>query len=62
MSGYEIRPAFAEYDANRKFQIDIPYVPESEECIAGLVLKGIKKPHECPQFGKKGKGNEVMSL
>lgn len=53
MSGYEIRPAFAEYDANLKFQIDIPHVPESEECIAGLVLKGIKKPHECPQFGKK---------
>lgn len=26
---------------------------ESAECIAGLVLKGLKKPHECPQFGKK---------
>ena len=27
----------------------------SEECIAGLILKGIKKPKECPQFGKKCK-------
>ncbi|MBL7776507.1 MAG: hydrogenase formation protein HypD, partial [Saprospiraceae bacterium] len=25
---------------------------ESADCIAGQVLKGIKKPFECPQFGK----------
>jgi hydrogenase expression/formation protein HypD len=30
-------------------------VAESRECIAGQVLKGIKKPRECPQFGKKCK-------
>lgn len=52
MSGYEVRPEFAAYDANLKFNVDIEKVPESDECIAGLVLKGIKKPHECPQFGK----------
>jgi hydrogenase expression/formation protein HypD len=53
LSGYELRPEFAAYDANLKFAIDIERAPESDECIAGLVLKGIKKPHECPQFGKK---------
>lgn len=53
MSGYEVRPELSDYDANRKFNIDIEYVPESEECIAGQILKGIKKPFECPQFGKK---------
>lgn len=52
-SGYELRPELADYDANLKFSVDIPHVPESAECIAGQVLKGIKKPHECPQFGKK---------
>lgn len=52
MSGYEVRPEFAAYDANLKFNVNIEKVPESDECIAGLVLKGIKKPHECPQFGK----------
>ena len=26
---------------------------EPKECISGLVLKGIKKPMECSQFGKK---------
>lgn len=52
-SGYELRPEFAEFDANIKFDVKIEKVEESKECIAGLVLKGIKKPHECSQFGKK---------
>ncbi len=52
-SGYEVRDTFANYDANRKFSINIEKAEENAECIAGLVLKGIKKPHECPQFGKK---------
>jgi len=52
-SGYEVRADLAEYDADKKFAVNIEKVPESEECIAGLVLKGIKKPHECPAFGKK---------
>lgn len=55
MSGYEVRKEFAAYDANLKFAVDIEKAEESDECIAGLVLKGIKKPHECPQFGKKCK-------
>ncbi|NUO02243.1 MAG: hydrogenase formation protein HypD [Saprospiraceae bacterium] len=53
LSGYELRPEFAAYDATLKFDIVIPHASESKECIAGQVLKGIKKPHECPQFGKK---------
>ncbi len=53
MSGYEVRESFAAYDANRKFVIATEKVEENKECIAGLVLRGQKKPHECPQFGKK---------
>ncbi|MCB9080587.1 MAG: hydrogenase formation protein HypD [Lewinellaceae bacterium] len=52
-SGYEVSEAFAAYDANRKFSVQIEKVPESSECIAGQVLKGLKKPVDCPQFGKK---------
>jgi hydrogenase expression/formation protein HypD len=52
-SGYELRPEFADFDANTKFDVKIEKAEESKECIAGLVLKGIKKPHECSQFGKK---------
>jgi hydrogenase expression/formation protein HypD len=52
-SGLEVRPEYVAYDANLKFQVNIPKAEESGECIAGQVLKGIKKPFECPQFGKK---------
>ena len=52
MSGYEVRPEYVAYDANIKFNVNIEKVAESDECIAGLVLKGIKKPQECPQFGR----------
>ncbi len=53
MSGYEVRPELAQYDANQKFDVQLEAVKESEECIAGQILKGIKKPQQCPQFGKK---------
>lgn len=55
MSGYEVKPELSAYDANLKFSVNIDKAEESEECIAGLVLKGIKKPNECPQFGRKCK-------
>ncbi|MEA5138647.1 hydrogenase formation protein HypD [Arcicella rigui] len=52
-SGWEVRDELAEFDANQKFTVNIIKVPECPDCIAGLVLKGIKKPYECSQFGKK---------
>jgi hydrogenase expression/formation protein HypD len=52
-SGFELRPEYASFDANLKFNIHIEKVEEPKECIAGLVLKGIKKPMQCSQFGKK---------
>lgn len=51
-SGYEVRDAFAAFDANQKFSVSIPEAPECANCIAGQVLKGIKKPFECSEFGK----------
>jgi hydrogenase expression/formation protein HypD len=53
LSGYEVKSDFALYDANKKFDIKIEKAQESTECIAGEVLRGVKKPHQCPQFGKK---------
>ena len=52
-SGYELQNTYAAYDANLKFQIDVDPVSEPAECMAGQVLKGIIKPHQCPAFGKK---------
>jgi len=54
-SGYEVKETYAAYDANVKFDVRLEEVEENKECIAGQVLKGIKKPNECPQFGKKCK-------
>ncbi len=53
MSGYEVKEKYAAFDAKRKFAVDIHEAPENEECMAGEVMKGIKKPFECPHFGKK---------
>lgn len=54
-SGYQVRPEYADFDAKRKFQIEIPEAPENPDCISGQIMKGLKKPFECSQFGKKCK-------
>lgn len=51
-SGYQLNKEYEVYDADKKFQIAIEKVPENEKCIAGDVMKGIKKPFECSEFGK----------
>lgn len=52
LSGYELNETYAAFDANKKFDITIDKVSESKECIAGEILRGVKKPNQCPQFGK----------
>ncbi|MEK6479959.1 hydrogenase formation protein HypD [Catalinimonas sp. 4WD22] len=52
-SGYQLRAQFRAYDAQDKYQITFTEAPESADCIAGQILKGLKKPHDCGQFGKK---------
>jgi hydrogenase expression/formation protein HypD len=51
-SGYVLTKEFKAFDAESKFGISNIKVPENPDCIAGQVLRGIKKPHECRQFGK----------
>ncbi|MCF6214363.1 MAG: hydrogenase formation protein HypD [Flavobacteriaceae bacterium] len=51
-SGYVIKEAYRKYDAESKFNIAHIKVPENANCIAGEILRGIKKPHQCDQFGK----------
>ena len=51
-SGYEVRPELVAFDANEKFSVNIHHAQECKECIAGQVLRGLKKPFECSQFGK----------
>jgi hydrogenase expression/formation protein HypD len=54
-SGYEVKAEYEAYNANIRFNVQIEEAEENKSCIAGQVLKGIKKPFECPEFGKKCK-------
>ncbi len=52
-SGLALRPPFDRYDAEKRFNVSDVTAVESAECISGLVLRGVKKPRECPAFGKR---------
>ncbi len=52
-SGLGLKPRFAAYDAEVKFGIAPEEPEEAGVCISGLVLQGMKKPHECPAFGTR---------
>jgi hydrogenase expression/formation protein HypD len=51
-SGYRLRKEYSAFDAEEIFHVEEISASESPECIAGTVLRGWKKPHECPAFGK----------
>ncbi len=52
-SGYKLRPEFHAHDAERIFEVENLHTQESKTCISGLILQGLKKPHDCPAFGKE---------
>ena len=51
-SGYRLTKEFMAFDAESKFGIQGIKVNEHPNCMAGEILKGIKKPIHCPEFGK----------
>ncbi len=51
VSGLKLRPEFRDHDAEILFEESGREVEEPPECLSGLVLQGLKKPHECPAFG-----------
>jgi hydrogenase expression/formation protein HypD len=50
-SGMALRQKYADFDAERRFGISGITADEPAECIAGEVLHGHRKPHDCPAFG-----------
>jgi hydrogenase expression/formation protein HypD len=52
-SGMRLRDAYRDHDAERIFEVGDIETEESSVCISGLVLRGVKKPHDCPAFGKQ---------
>jgi len=53
LSGLRLRERYRAFDAEERFPVGVGVVEESSECIAGLVLQGLKKPFECPAFGTR---------
>jgi hydrogenase expression/formation protein HypD len=52
-SGYRLRYEYREHDAERLFEVEDIVTQESPVCISGLVLRGVKKPTDCPAFGRE---------
>jgi hydrogenase expression/formation protein HypD len=52
-SGYKIRWEYRDHDAGRLFEVEEIRTEESPLCISGLILRGLKKPADCPAFGRQ---------
>jgi len=52
VSGLGLREKYAAFDAEREINVEVEETIEPKGCICGEVLKGVKKPTECPLFAK----------
>jgi hydrogenase expression/formation protein HypD len=50
-SGWCLKPEFADFDAELRYNVGQIQPEESPICIAGQILQGIKRPLECSAFG-----------
>jgi hydrogenase expression/formation protein HypD len=50
-SGLKLRPEFAEWDAELRYEVPGIRVADPKACQCGEVLKGVIKPWECKVFG-----------
>jgi hydrogenase expression/formation protein HypD len=50
-SALKIRPAFAQFDAERRFGLGYRPVADNKACECGAILRGVKKPTDCKIFG-----------
>ena len=50
-SALQIRPAYAEFDAERRFDLTTKPVADNKACECGDILRGVKHPRDCKVFG-----------
>jgi hydrogenase expression/formation protein HypD len=50
LSGWCLRPAFDAFNAEKRFDVGEIQTSESPLCIAGKILQGLAKPHDCSAF------------
>ncbi|MGA9522710.1 MAG: hydrogenase formation protein HypD [Myxococcaceae bacterium] len=52
-SGFRLRHEYQSLDAGKRFEVDAITTREPSECISGRILRGLKKPTDCPEFGRR---------
>ena len=52
-SGLGLSSAYADFDAETYFGLVVPEAETAGECISGAILRGEKKPPDCPAFGTR---------
>src|SRR5664279_984196 len=52
-SGLKMRQAFCAHDAEVRFDLHDIEVDEPAECISSEILRGMKRPTDCPAFGTR---------
>jgi hydrogenase expression/formation protein HypD len=50
-SALRIRKEYAEFDAEKRFDIAYKTVPDNKACECGAILRGVKRPQDCKIFG-----------
>ena len=52
-SGLRLRAELRAHDAERRFTVATLDAREPEECISGQILRGLKRPLDCPAFARR---------
>ena len=52
-SGYRVRYEYRAHDAEKLFEVEDIATSEPEICISGAILRGLRKPSDCPAFGRQ---------
>lgn len=53
MSGFRLREAYRALDAELRFDVSQVTAREPDDCISGHILRGARKPYDCPSFGTR---------
>ena len=51
-SGLQLRRDYSHFDAARRFALQGIPVADDSACIGGEIMQGLKKPADCPHFGR----------
>lgn len=51
-SGLQLRSEYKRYSSRMRFQLCPEENQIASECIAGLIMRGMRQPSDCPHFGK----------